>query len=87
MDYPRVVCVFTLSVDPSFFACSQASLSTIDEALQVTNRRVNALDCVVIPRVENTISYIISELDELEREEFFRYDPRPLSLGFLSLPC
>eukprot|EP00455_Lapot_gusevi_P016145 TRINITY_DN1825_c0_g1_i1.p1 TRINITY_DN1825_c0_g1~~TRINITY_DN1825_c0_g1_i1.p1 ORF type:complete len:252 (+),score=106.64 TRINITY_DN1825_c0_g1_i1:104-859(+) len=53
-------------------ASLQASLATIDEALKVTNRRVNALDCVVIPRLENTISYIISELDELEREEFFR---------------
>ena len=50
----------------------QASLATLDEALQVTNRRVNALECVVIPKVENTIAYIISELDELEREEFFR---------------
>ena len=53
-------------------ASLQASLATIDEALKITNRRVNALDCVVIPRIENTIDYIISELDELEREEFFR---------------
>lgn len=27
---------------------------------------------MIIPRTENTISYINSELDELDREEFFR---------------
>lgn len=53
-------------------ASLQTSLKTLDEALKVTNRRVNALDYVVIPQLENTISYIMRELDEQEREEFFR---------------
>eukprot|EP01012_Entosiphon_sulcatum_P057351 TRINITY_DN81105_c0_g1_i1.p1 TRINITY_DN81105_c0_g1~~TRINITY_DN81105_c0_g1_i1.p1 ORF type:complete len:245 (+),score=65.92 TRINITY_DN81105_c0_g1_i1:34-768(+) len=53
-------------------ASLQTSFVTLDEAIKVTNRRVNALEKVVVPKVENTISYIQSELDELEREEFFR---------------
>lgn len=54
-------------------ASLQTSFVTLDEALKVTNRRVNALDNVTIPRIENTISYILRELDELEREDFVRY--------------
>merc|ERR1719482_1454355 len=53
-------------------ASLQTSFVKLDEAIKITNRRVNALEHVVIPRIENTIAYIISELDELEREEFFR---------------
>jgi V-type H+-transporting ATPase subunit D len=44
----------------------------LDEVIKVTNRRVNALEHVLIPRTENTIKYINSELDELDREEFYR---------------
>ena len=40
--------------------------------IKVTNRRVNALEHILIPRAENTIKYINSELDELDREEFYR---------------
>ena len=32
----------------------------------------DALEHILIPRAENTIKYINSELDELDREEFYR---------------
>jgi len=50
----------------------QTSFQALEEAIKVTNRRVNALDCVVIPKMTNTVSYITSELDEREREDLFR---------------
>ncbi|KAG2389506.1 hypothetical protein C9374_014066 [Naegleria lovaniensis] len=53
-------------------ASLQTSFVTLDQAIKITNRRVNALEKVIQPKIQNTISYIISELDELEREEFFR---------------
>lgn len=53
-------------------ASLQSAFLTLDEAIKTTNRRVNALENVVKPRLENTIQYIKGELDELEREEFFR---------------
>lgn len=53
-------------------ASLQTSFQTLDEALKVTNRRVNALENVTIPRIEDILSYISRELDELEREDFTR---------------
>uniref|UniRef100_A0AC35U0K9 V-type proton ATPase subunit D n=1 Tax=Rhabditophanes sp. KR3021 TaxID=114890 RepID=A0AC35U0K9_9BILA len=53
-------------------ATLQTCFITLDEAIKVTNRRVNAIEHVIIPRFENTIKYIVAELDEMEREEFFR---------------
>jgi len=53
-------------------ASLQTTFVAVDKALRITNRRVNALEYVVKPKLENTIAYIITELDEREREEFFR---------------
>mmetsp|Transcript_1994 Transcript_1994/g.3422 ORF Transcript_1994/g.3422 Transcript_1994/m.3422 type:complete len:255 (+) Transcript_1994:316-1080(+) len=53
-------------------ASLQTSFLALDTAIKTTNRRVNALENVVKPKLENTIAYIKGELDELEREEFFR---------------
>ncbi|XP_019873036.1 V-type proton ATPase subunit D-like [Aethina tumida] len=53
-------------------ASLQTSFVTLDDVIKVTNRRVNAIEHVIIPRIERTLMYIISELDELEREEFYR---------------
>ncbi|RXG69764.1 V-type proton ATPase subunit D 1 [Armadillidium vulgare] len=53
-------------------ASLQASFITLDIVVKMTNRRVNAIEHVIIPRYQNTLQYIISELDELEREEFYR---------------
>mmetsp|Transcript_40661 Transcript_40661/g.100480 ORF Transcript_40661/g.100480 Transcript_40661/m.100480 type:complete len:271 (-) Transcript_40661:126-938(-) len=53
-------------------ASLQTAFITLDIAIKTTNRRVNALENVVTPQLENTVQYIKGELDELEREEFFR---------------
>lgn len=53
-------------------ASLQTSFITLDEVIKITNRRVNAIEHVIIPRIERTIQYITTELDEREREEFYR---------------
>ncbi|KAF5290730.1 hypothetical protein FQA39_LY14649 [Lamprigera yunnana] len=53
-------------------ASLQTSFVTLDEVIKITNRRVNAIEHVIIPRIECTLAYIISEIEELEREEFYR---------------
>jgi V-type H+-transporting ATPase subunit D len=53
-------------------ASLQTSFVTLDAAIKTTSRRVNALEFVVMPRMEDIISYIKTEMDEMEREEFFR---------------
>ncbi|KAJ1332613.1 hypothetical protein BSLG_008242 [Batrachochytrium salamandrivorans] len=53
-------------------ASLQTAFVILDEVIKVTNRRVNAIEHVIIPKIDNTISFITSELDEQDREEFFR---------------
>lgn len=53
-------------------ASLQTAFIILDEVIKITNRRVNAIEHVIIPRTENTIAYINGELDEMDREEFYR---------------
>jgi len=53
-------------------ASLQTTFVILDDVVKVVNRRVNAIEHVIIPRTENTIKYINSELDELHREEFYK---------------
>ncbi|XP_023216609.1 V-type proton ATPase subunit D-like [Centruroides sculpturatus] len=53
-------------------ASLQTSFIILDDVIRTTNRRVNAIEHVIIPKIERTLAYITSELDEREREEFYR---------------
>ncbi|KAJ3415384.1 H(+)-transporting V1 sector ATPase subunit D [Chytridiales sp. JEL 0842] len=53
-------------------ASLQTAFVILDDVIKITNRRVNAIEHVIIPKIENTIRFITSELDEMDREEFYR---------------
>ncbi|KAM0680857.1 V-type proton ATPase subunit D [Glugoides intestinalis] len=50
----------------------RSALDALRIQVEATNKRKNALEHKLIPKLECTVSYIEAELDEIEREEFFR---------------
>lgn len=50
----------------------QLSYSRLESVIYMTNRRVNALEHVLLPKIDRTIQYVGGELDEQDREEFYR---------------
>jgi V/A-type H+-transporting ATPase subunit D len=56
----------------SELAEAETAVKKLAEVITMTKRRVNALENIIIPRFENTIRFIQMQLEEREREDFFR---------------
>ncbi|XP_068622824.1 V-type proton ATPase subunit D 1-like [Battus philenor] len=54
------------------FASLRNTCLLLDEAIKSTLRKVNGIEKVIMPKLRNTESYILTEMGEQEREEFHR---------------
>lgn len=64
---------FDTLLDTLVNLCSvKSSFLVLKTAFEMTNRRLNALEYVLIPKLERTLQCIGRELDEQERENFYK---------------
>lgn len=54
------------------YSSEERLYKSLKDKLEETNKRKNALEHNLIPRLKSTTKYIEDEMEELEREDFFR---------------
>ncbi|KAI5651539.1 ATP synthase subunit D domain-containing protein [Phthorimaea operculella] len=54
------------------FASLRNTCFLLDDAIKSTLRKVNGIEKVILPKLQNTEKYILMEMDEREREDFHR---------------
>jgi V/A-type H+-transporting ATPase subunit D len=54
------------------YADIETRLKRLGEEIQKTNRRVNALEQITVPQLQDQVAYIRMTLDERAREDLFR---------------
>lgn len=54
------------------FCSENCAHKALKHNLEITNKRKNSLEHKMIPTIQSTTNYITDQLDEAEREEFFR---------------
>ncbi|XP_037715593.1 probable V-type proton ATPase subunit D 2 [Drosophila subpulchrella] len=73
MQVQRIRDCYTKALDALVsYASLEYQVRMLEAASLQTNMRVNALEHVVIPILQNTYNYICGELEEFEREDFYR---------------
>jgi len=70
--YAAAVQLTSSMVELLSIAEAEARIESIAQELMLTNRKVNALERVVLPKMLETLRYIEGRLEEETLEEFFR---------------
>jgi len=71
-ELDRMTSIFKdIAADLVKLAEAERAIALLSVEIERTRRRVNALEHIVIPQIEDTVRYIYMKLEEMERSNFY----------------